>query len=330
MPLPEALGVIPPSVARLRTAGISGLGTALPARAVGNEAIAAGIGVDAAWIERRTGIRGRRHARAGETVVSLAADAGREALLAAGRPGQSVDLVLVATLAPDDLTPNAAPQVAHELGATRAGAVDVGAACTGFLSALALGASTVEAGRAEHVLVIGAEILSRFTDGGDKRTAGLFGDGAGAALLSAGDHGRIGAVSLGCDGAAAPFIHARHDERLLRMDGHETFKRAVTALVGATHDALALAGLALAEIDLFVYHQANGRILRSVAEQLGVTGDRVLDVIADTGNTSAASVPLALADASRSGRLEPGSRVLLGAVGAGFTWGATVIEWGRA
>lgn len=330
MPLPDALDTVAPSVSRFRTAGISGLGSALPGRLVDNEAIAPGIGVDAAWIERRTGIRGRRHAASGETVVSLATAAGREALLAASIPAASVDLVLVATLAPDDLTPNAAPQVAHALGAARAGAIDVGAACTGFVSALAIGASAIEAGRAEHVLVIGAEVLSRFVDASDKSTAGLFGDGAGAALLSAGDHGRIGAVALGCDGAAAPFICARRDEQLIRMDGHETFKRAVGALVGATHDALRLADLDAADVDLFVYHQANGRILHSVAEQLGVSDGRVLDVIADTGNTSAASVPLALAEASRSGRLEPGSRVLLGAVGAGFTWGATVVEWGRA
>lgn len=326
MSLPETLDRPAPFAAGPRTAGIAGLGAALPERRVGNDEIAPAMGVDATWIERRTGIRSRRR---GGTVLELATRAGAEALAAAAVPARSVDLVLVATLAADDLTPNAAPQVAHALGATRAGAVDVGAACTGFLSALSLGTAAIEARRAEHVLVIGAEVLSRFTDPDDRRTAGLFGDGAGAAVLSAGPHGRIGAVTLGCDGAAAPHIHADRAEQLIRMDGHETFRRAVAALVGSTREALAMADLGIDAVDLFVYHQANGRILSSVAEQLGAQG-RVLDVIADTGNTSAASIPLALAAASRDGLLAPGARVVLGAVGAGFTWGAAVVEWGRA
>jgi 3-oxoacyl-[acyl-carrier-protein] synthase-3 len=328
--LSEAVDPIAPLAARFRTAGIAGVGSALPDLVVTNDEVAPGIGVDAAWIERRTGIRARRRATPGTTVAGLATAAAQEALLVAGVSPQLVDLVLVATLAADELTPNAAPLVAHALGATRAGAIDAGAACTGFLSALTLGASTIESGRADHVLVIGAEVLSRFVDPADKRTAGLFGDGAGAVLLSAGDHGRVGPVTLGCDGAAASFIRAGHDERLIRMDGHETFKRAVSALVGATREALGTADLGVDDVDLFVYHQANGRILTAVAEQLGVEDGRVLDVIAGTGNTSAASIPLALASASRDGLLLPGARVVLGAVGAGFTWGATVVEWGRA
>ncbi|MFL5844356.1 MAG: beta-ketoacyl-ACP synthase 3 [Solirubrobacteraceae bacterium] len=321
---------LPAFAARFRTAGIAGLGAALPADAVSNDAIAPSIGVDAEWIERRTGIRSRRRAGPATTVASLASAAAAEALLAAGLVAEQLDLILVATLSPDDLTPNAAPRVAHALGAERAGAIDVGAACTGFVSALGLGTSMIEAGRADHVMVIGAEVLSRFVDRRDKRTAGLFGDGAGAALLSAGDHGRIGPVVLGADGAAAGFIQARHDEQLIRMDGHETFKRAVAALVSCTRDAVAMADLELADIDHFVYHQANGRILSAVGEALDVPAERVVNVIADLGNTSAASVPLALTRASREGRLLAGDRLLLGAVGAGFTWGATVVEWGRA
>jgi 3-oxoacyl-[acyl-carrier-protein] synthase-3 len=328
MTLPAELVRAP--VVRSPTAGIAGLGAALPPDAVGNDAIAPAIGVDAQWIERRTGIRSRRHAALGTTVASLAAAAGAEALLAAGLRAEQLDLVLVATLSPDDLTPNAAPRVAHALGAERAGAIDVGAACTGFVSALSLGTGMIEAGRAETVLVIGAEVLSRFVDRNDKRTAGLFGDGAGAVVLSDGDHGRVGPVVLGADGAAAGFILAGHDEQLIRMDGHETFKLAVSSLVSCTRDAVEMAGLALEDIDLFVYHQANGRILSTVGETLGLDAVRVLDVIADYGNTSAASIPLALAQASREGRLQSGHRVLLGAVGAGFTWGATVVEWGRA
>jgi len=316
--------------ARVRTAGIAGLASALPQRVVSNAEIAPGIGVDAGWIERRTGIRNRRWAATGDRVADLAAEAGSAALAAAGLAAADLDLVLVATISPDELTPNTAPQVAHTLGATRAGAIDIGAACTGFVSALALGASMIEVGRAERVLVIGAEILSRFVDPGDKRTAGLFGDGAGAVVLSAGDHGHVGPVVLGADGAAAPFLRADHTEQLIRMDGHETFKLAVSSLVVSTREAVALAGLELDQIDLFVYHQANRRILTAVAEALGAPADRVLDVIGELGNTSAASIPLALAEAARAGLLPPGSQVLLGAVGAGFTWGATVVEWGGA
>lgn len=313
---------------RVRTAGIAGLGTALPAGVVANEVIGARLGVDGAWIERRTGIRSRRHAERDSSLSDLAAEAGVAALEGAMVAADEVDLVLVATLSQDQLTPNAAPQVAHALGATRAGAVDIGAACTGFLSGLALGSSCIEARRAEHVLLIGAEILSRHVDRGDKRTAGLFGDGAGAVVLSAGAPGRIGGFVLGSDGGqeASQLIHADRDPGLIRMDGHETFLRAVAALTSSTHEALALADLELDDIDRFVFHQANGRILSAVANQLAVDPDRVVDAIADIGNTSAASIPLALAHANP----RPGERLLLGAVGAGLTWGACVVEWGSA
>ena len=328
---PEAVAqTIPPFVARSRTAGIVGLGCALPAGVVANAEVASALGVDAAWLERRTGIRSRRRALAGERVCDLAADAARSALQAAGLEAGEIDLVLVATLSPDELTPNAAPQVATAIGADRAGAIDIGAACTGFLSALGLGASMIETGRAENVLVIGAEILSRFLDAHDRRTAGLFGDGAGAAVLSSGSGGGIGPVILRCDGEAAPFIQVSHDVQLIRMDGHETFKLAVSALTSCTREAVAAAELDLDDIDLFVYHQANGRILTAVAESLGAPSERVLDVIAELGNTSAASIPLALAEASERGLLSPGAQVLLGAAGAGFTWGATVVQWGSA
>src|SRR4051812_23367776 len=330
MSLPSEVLAPPAPFAAVRTAGIAGIGCALPANAVGNAEIATGIGVDAEWIERRTGIRSRRWVGEGETVAGLATAAGREALAAAGLPAAELDLVLVATITPDGLTPNAAPLVAHELGAHRAGAADVGAACTGFVTALGLGSAMIEASRADRVLVIGAEVMSRFLAPANKRTAGLFGDGAGAAVLSAGGGGRVGPVVLATDGAAAPFIRASHAEQRVRMDGHETFKRAVTALTSCTRDAVALAELDLGQIDLFVYHQANGRILSAVGEALDLDQGRVLDVIAEYGNTSAASVPIALAHAAREGRLQPGMQVLLAAVGAGFTWGATVVEWGTA
>jgi len=314
----------------VRHAGIAGLGCALPATEVANDSIAMRLGVDSGWIERRTGIRTRRRAAPGERVVDLAAAAGTEALAGARVKAKNLDLVLVATFAPDDITPNAAPQVAHALGATRAGAIDVGAACTGFVSGLVLGAGLIESRRAESVLVVGAEILSRFTDPDDRSTAGLFGDGAGAVALAAGAPGDVGPAVLGSDGSAAPYIVAPRSTGVISMDGHETFKRAVSTLVANARDTVAASGLTLDDVDLFVFHQANGRILASAADALGVSRERVVDAIASVGNTSAASIPLALSHARDNGRLRAGDRVLLGAVGAGFTWGATIVTWGQA
>jgi 3-oxoacyl-[acyl-carrier-protein] synthase III len=325
------LVVAAPSVSPLlRTAGVAGLGVAVPEGAVPNADIAANIGVDAAWIERRTGIRSRRHAAPGARLTDLAAAAARNALAAAGTEASAVDVVLVATLSADELTPNAAPQVAEAIGAHGAGAMDIGAACTGFISGVAAGAGLIESGRADRVLIVGAEIMSRHLDHRDRKTAMLFGDGAGAVVLTADADGGIGPVVLRSDGAAAAFIRADRATGLVRMDGHETFKRATAALIGATREVLARSGLTTDDVDLFVYHQANGRITSAVAEALDVTDGRVLDVIADIGNTSAASIPLALAEARQLGLLHPGARIVLGAVGAGFTWGAAVLEWGQA
>jgi 3-oxoacyl-[acyl-carrier-protein] synthase-3 len=222
--------------------------------------------------------------------------------------------------------PNAAPQVAHSLGATRAGAIDIGAACTGFVSGLSVATAMLESGRADHVLLIGAEILSRHLDVDDRRTAGLFGDGAGAALVSAGAPGSIGPVVLESDGALSELIAADPVTDLLTMDGHETFKRAIAAFTDVVRRAVQRSGLELDDVDRFVLHQANGRILLAVGEALGVAPERMVDAIADVGNTSAASIPLALCAAQP----RPGERLVLAAVGAGFTWGACVVEWGDA
>src|SRR4051812_21266381 len=318
-----------PLVRRLATAGIAGLGAALPPDAVPNRTVATRLGVDESWIERRTGIRARRHAAAGATLAELAAEAGERALRDAQLDPAALDLVLVASLSQDAVLPNAAPLVAQSLGAARAGAFDVGAACTGFVSALAAGGALIEAGRAEHVLAIGAELLSRRLDHDDKRTAPLFGDGAGAAVLSAGAAGRIGQTVLGADGSGGHFIRTDADG-LIRMDGHETFQHAVARLAESTVRACGAEGLGLDDVDLFVFHQANGRILSAVAERLGLPADRVVDCIGELGNTSAASIPLALAHARDDGRLSPGAHVVLAAFGAGLTWGAAIVEWGDA
>jgi 3-oxoacyl-[acyl-carrier-protein] synthase III len=308
----------------VRRAGIAGVGRALPAQAVPNDAIATRLGVDAEWIERRTGIRARRHVR-DERLSDLAAAAGRAAVADAGLAAAELDLVLVATMSSDEILPNAAPLVAHALG-TRSAAADVGAACTGFLSALALASAYIESGRAEHALVIGAEALSRFTDFDDRRTAGLFGDGAGAVVVSAG-RGALGPVVLRSAGEHADLIVTPRDPALIHMNGHETFLVAVASLAEATLDVCRAAGIDLADVDAFVYHQANRRILDAVAERLELDRDRLVDAIGDVGNTSAASIPLALCAAADEGRLAPGSRVLVGAMGSGFTYGAALLDW---
>ena len=314
----------------LRAAALASVAMAMPERVVTNETVAARAGVTEQWIVHRTGVHERRHVSEGERVQDLATAAGRQALADAGVAPEDVDLVLVATLAADEITPNCAPLVAHDLGAVNAGAMDVSAACTGFLSALALASSQVEGGRADNVLVIGADVLSRFIDPSDRGTAALFADGAGAALVTAAEdgQGRIGHIVLNCDGSGANAIRAGHDDQTIRMQGHDTFKAAVLHMSEATVEATRLAGLELDDIGLFVYHQANARILAAVGDRLGLDDDRVINSIERYGNTSAATLPIALADARERGLLEPGMNVLLSAFGAGFTWGAGVIQWG--
>jgi 3-oxoacyl-[acyl-carrier-protein] synthase-3 len=310
-------------------AAIASVGISVPETVVPNAEIAPRIGVTDDWIVRRTGIRTRRVAAPQERLATRATNAAADALKRAGVAAEQVDLVLVATTTADEVMPNAAPQVAHQLGAARAGAFDIGAACTGFLSALAVGAAQIEAGRSRCAVVIGADFMSRITDPDDRSTAAVFADGAGAVLLQAtAQESRIGPIVLGSDGAGADHIIVPRAEGTIRMRGHETFREAVARLSLATVQAVRAAGARLDDIDLFVYHQANGRILSAVGERLGLPAERVVDCISEYGNTSAATLPLALEHAERDGRLRPGQRVLLGAFGAGFTWGATVVEWG--
>jgi 3-oxoacyl-[acyl-carrier-protein] synthase-3 len=319
------------AVAPPRTATIVGLGHHVPPEVLPNGPIAERLGVDDAWIVKRTGIRSRRRAADDERLSDIATFAARRALADAGIEPYDVDLILVATMSQDELTPNTAPLVAHALGAERAGAIDVGAACTGWLSGLQLAAGQIESGRAETVLLIGAEILTRLTDFEDRKTAALFGDGAGAVVLApASDGAAIGPITLAADGSLAETIVATHEDRKIRMDGHDTFQNAIKRLSEATVAAMVRADLELDDIDLFVYHQANGRILRAIGERLELPTAKIADYIGELGNTSAASIPLALGLLREDGRLRPGHRVLVAAIGAGFTWGAGVLEWGIA
>ena len=253
-----------------RTATVASVAMAVPDNVVTNAAVAERAGVTEQWIVHRTGVRERRHVVEAERLQDLATAAGRQALEQAELDPIDVDLVLVATLAADELTPNAAPLVAHDLGAHRAGAMDVGAACTGYLSALALAAAQVECGRCDHVLVIGADVVSRFIDPTDRGTAALFADGAGATVVTTADGGPglIGHIALHSDGTGAPTIVAKHDDQIIRMQGHDTFKAAVQRLSESTVEAVRNVGLELDDIGLFVYHQANARILAAVGERL--------------------------------------------------------------
>jgi 3-oxoacyl-[acyl-carrier-protein] synthase-3 len=309
-------------------AEIAGLGVAVPETVVGNAPIAQRLGIDEAWIVQRTGIHERRVARPGERLYELAAAAGERALGAAGVAAADLDLVLLATTSNDELMPGASPRLAAAIGADRAGAIDVNAACTGFVAALALACGQIEAGRATNVLVVGADLMTRLTDPGDRATAAVFADGAGAVILQGAADGRIGPIVLGADGANADLIHTPKLTGKTVMQGHETFRHAVDRISEATVEAVAAAGLTLAEIDVFAYHQANGRILRSVGERLELPAERVVDCVERFGNTSAASIPLALEQARLAGNLVPGAKVLIAAFGAGLTWGATVVEWG--
>jgi 3-oxoacyl-[acyl-carrier-protein] synthase III len=312
-----------------RGAAIASVAMAVPDQVVSNRPIAERLGIGDEWIVKRTGVRERRRARPPELLADFAAEAGEVALERAGVEATELDLVLVATMTPDAVAPNAAPVVAAALGAANAGAIDIGAACNGFLSALALGGGQIEAGRASNVLVVGADLLSRITDPDDRSTAALLADGAGAVVLRAtGSPSRIGPAVLGADGSHGDLVTASRGGGPLRMNGHDTFKHAVARMSEATLAALRCAGRDLAEVDLFVYHQANSRIIAAVGVELGLPAERVADYVPRFGNTSAATIPIALALAEQEGRIADGALVLVSAFGAGLAWGATLIEWG--
>jgi 3-oxoacyl-[acyl-carrier-protein] synthase III len=309
-------------------AAIAAVAMALPERRVSNQQLAARLGVDADWISKRTGTRERPWASADDRLSALAAEAGRRALERAGVAPHDVDLVLVATSTADEITPNAGPLVAGLIGADQAGALDIGAACTGWLSALSLACGQIESCRARHALVVGADFLSRFLDESDRDTAPLFADGAGAAVISATESAneRVGPVVLRADHSGSHLIRLARGEQI-QMDGAEAFRAGVSSLAEVTSQALAASDCHLDEIGLFVYHQANSRILRAVAQRLGLPPERVVDYVDRLANASTATLPIGLSVAESEGRIQPGDRVLLAAFGGGLTWGATVVGW---
>src|ERR1700744_4399109 len=332
MPETEPLAAPASAAPPLARSGASmiGVGTALPSTVVPNSVLSERLGIDAEWIVKRTGIEERRAAQPGERMFEFAAAAGAEALAKGGGEAAAVDLIVLATPSNEELMPAAAPRVAAVLGAVNDACYDVNAACTGFLSAVSVACGQIESGRAVNVLVIGADLMMPLTDPDDRATAAVFADGAGAVLMRGTLESRVGPIVMRSDGTKADLIKIDRSDLKIRMQGHETFRYAVDLMSESTTEAVGLAGLQMDDIDLFVYHQANARILSAVGDRLGIAGERVINSIAKLGNTSAATIPLALAQAKRAGQLREGARVLLGAFGAGVSWGATVIEWGGA
>lgn len=312
-----------------RGAAISGLAASLPENVVPNAPIAERLGVSEDWITARTGVVERRVAADGETLIDFALAASRDAIDDAGLDPGQIEMVLVATCSYDMLSPSASAVLAAKLGTGHAAALDINAACSGFLAGLSTATAQIEAGRARHVLVVGADLMHRVIDFDDRSTAGIFADGAGAAVLSAArGSSRVGPVLLASDGDLGHLVEASRAEAVIHMKGHDTFRHAVERLEQVTLAAVESVGLDLGGIDLFAYHQANSRIIEAVGDRLGLDPERVIDCVPSYGNTSAASIPIALVEARGEGRLGSGDRVLLGAFGGGLTWGATVIEWG--
>jgi len=313
---------------------VLGLGSALPRRRVDNEELAQTVDTTDAWIVERTGIRSRYIAGEGETTASLATDAARQALDHAGIAATDIDLIVLATATPDQTFPSSATKVQAALGINDCVAFDVHAVCTGFLYALSVADSMLRSGGAKKALVIGAETFSRILDWDDRGTCVLFGDGAGALVLSAEEtDGGILATRLHADG--------RHNDLLfvdggpsttgtvgkLRMKGREVFRHAVVNLAAVLNEVLAAAGLTSADVDWVVPHQANARILDATAKKLGLPPEKIVVTVDRHANTSAASVPLAFDTAVKDGRIKRGDIVVLEAMGGGFTWGAAALRY---
>jgi 3-oxoacyl-[acyl-carrier-protein] synthase III len=308
---------------------LTALGAALPERTLDNAELAARLDVTEEWIEARTGIRTRRIVGDDDTAASLATTAAERVLEHAEIDPQQIDLVMVATCSPDFQLPPTGTLVAAAIGARNAGAFDMNAACSGFLFALAHAAALVENGTCRRVLICGADVLSRYTDPTDVGSSILFGDGGGAALVEHVEgRSRLGPFSMRADGSRPELLWIPRETGLLVMQGREVYRRAVEAMTNSVQELLKEASLTADDIDLLVAHQANARILQAVAERLGFESERVITNIARVGNTSAASIPLAIADAQESGLIKDGDRIMLTAFGAGFTWGAGLLEWG--
>jgi 3-oxoacyl-[acyl-carrier-protein] synthase-3 len=316
---------------------IAGTGGYLPARSVSNDELALEKNLDTtdAWIVERTGIRRRHFAAAGETASSMGLAACRAALDQAGASAADVDAVIVATATPDSAFPSTASRIQGGLGITRGFAFDLSAACTGFIYALSVADAMIRTGQARGVLVVGAEIYSRILDWSDRGTCVLFGDGAGAVFVVAGQGSARGLLSthLHSDGRHGDILQvdggagSTGGTGVVRMAGREVFKHAVTKLASAVDEALAANGLGHDDVTWLVPHQANIRIIEAMGRKLHLGLDRVVVTVDRHANTSAASIPLALSEATRDGRIKPGDLVLMEAIGGGLTWGAALARF---
>jgi 3-oxoacyl-[acyl-carrier-protein] synthase-3 len=320
----------------VRRSTFAGFGAYLPERVMTNDDLAKIVDTSDEWIVERTGIRQRHIAAENQATSDLALEAAKAALTDAGADAAEVDMIVLATATPDETFPATATKVQHQLGMTRGAAFDIQAVCTGFIFALATADNFIKAGQAESVLVIGAETFSRILDWTDRSTCVLFGDGAGAVLLRAGegdgsfqDRGILSST-LHSDGSKHDLLYAdggpstTQNAGVVKMEGRQVFKQAVTNLAAVVGETLESTGLNMSDVDWLVPHQANRRILDGTAKKLGIDAEKVVITVGEHANTSAASVPLALSTAVADGRIKPGDLIMMEAMGSGMTWGASL------
>ena len=323
-------------------ARITGTGSFAPKKIITNQDLEKLVDTSDEWITERTGIKERRIAEKGQNTSDLAYEAGKKALKAAGLTAQELDLILVATMTPDTILPSMGCVLQNKLGAKNAAAFDIAAACSGFIYGLSIADAFIKAGAYKNILLVGAEVLSRFTDWEDRTTCVLFGDGAGAVVIQR-HTGKRGILSthLHSDGSFGDLLHvpaggaqhpASHDTirkrmHFIKMKGNETFKAAVRALEGVVQEALEHNKVKPEEIDLLVPHQANLRIIQAMAQRLNMPMEKVVLTLPKYGNTSAASIPMALDEAVRDGRVKENHLLLFEAFGGGLTWASALVRW---
>jgi 3-oxoacyl-[acyl-carrier-protein] synthase-3 len=318
-----------------RRIGITGLGTHVPERILTNEELSSLVNTSDEWIVERTGIRERRIAAPEEALTDIALPAARAALAEARVEAADVDLLVCATVTPDMMFPTSSALLADELGMPKAAAYDLLAGCTGFVYALAQAYAMLSAGLAQRALVVGGDVLSKILDWTDRSTLVLFGDGAGAVVLEPVDHGGFLGFELGADGGGGEYLwlpgsgsrHFDDPEQFVKMNGREVFRFATRIMVYSAEQLLAQCGKTVDDVDVYIPHQANKRIIDYAAGKLGIPVEKTVVNVDRFGNTSSGSIPLALDDARAEGRLRDGALILMTGMGAGLTWGSALIEW---